>query len=225
MILFETTLIAGVSAAILSASVGPWGVEWGTTTQLVAYTVAVGAGWAGLAAVFSHFSTVAYRDYAVSILVDTGLLYLALEHEPAEMLTSLKAAERIMRLSPAKSPSVLSFRHRMLALVRRFTACAAAIGFYPQPAMWRTARTVLFALTAGLLGIFAWLVWSAYLAARQELTFAELPLKICAVALVWTIMLFTVLAAAQRSAPVLALADVLLGEDHAGTAVRGGRNL
>jgi len=223
MVLFETTLIAGISSLVLSAEISPWGIEWKPAGELVVTTLSLAAAWTVVAAAFMHAATGAFRSYAVSILVDTGLLYLALEHEPADVLAPLRRAEKVLRLSPASAPSALSFRQRITAFMRRFGACASAIGFYPQPAPWRMLRSVLLALSFGLALIFGWIAFSAYGAARLELPYAGLPLKVSGTALVWSIMASTLLTNAQRNAPPLALAEVLLGDDYSGSAIRAGK--
>jgi hypothetical protein len=145
------TLLAIIAAGILAMRADP---EAGIITLRSvlrgwpAMLIAAGISAAALSGLY-FWSRNLYRAYAQSVLLESGLLYLALEHEPAEILGSLLAPRALVKFGGGAG---LSFRERMLALLRAYPGCCHRLLFqaYPLALRWLDIGLVLGALGLGI---------------------------------------------------------------------------
>ena len=221
LFLLETTFIAGAAALIPQLRLGSFGSGGALNSYIALVCVGAAVAW-GILAIFAlHHLGNYHRSYALSLLTDGGLLYLALEHEPAEAFRALRRRENSFRM--ATSPfSAKSFRHRMLVFMRTFAACAVGVGLQPYPAWSRIASTSIATAIFGLVAVFAWISAKSAQAALQELPMPDNMLRTIDQLLVWLMLALATLHHARLSAPKLALVDLLLGEEQAGKAVLTG---
>ena len=217
--LVETTAIAALAGGLSRVKIDEWGViSFGTVQGGLTAALAAAAVWLVLALVLQRLAREGYRTYIGSLLTDTGLLYLALEHDPHETLKPLTRRETLARLhlNPAAG---LSFRGRMLALLRTYAACAGALGFHAYPALWRwLSRSVDYALIVAA-GLLAWLTYGNMLGAlARELAISPL-VKVAAFSVLLLILVRATGGVARRSGLHLALTDVLQGDVERGQAI------
>lgn len=230
-------LEAGATAAILGAlSTVRFSEEglalFGTASQVLWTAALAGLLWGAATAGVLHFAREEFRFYVKLTLLESGLLYLALEHEPAEVLRPLCRGTQPGRLA-ANPAGGVSFAKRMQALLRGYAACASAVGCQPYPAWSRYTASAMGALVAGLTVAAAWLVWSLRQVSELPELYGVDPAVVYSPEPGWILQGFGVvlllcaavyllsaaLSQAKRTAVMLALVDVLHGP------VAGGRAL
>ncbi len=159
-----STLTAMLASLVLSAQIDPELGYYSGRSLLAAWPWVLFGGAAALAllAAAYHWALEQYRYFAAWTLLDSGLLYLALEHEPAEMLGALARRERSVRLGPggllanaagnsAMAGGALSFRGRMDALLRSYPACCHALLYQAWPGLLRWVDLGVILLSAACL--------------------------------------------------------------------------
>jgi hypothetical protein len=170
--------------------------------------------WFALGAPLYAWAQLACARYCVDVLTGSGLLYLALEHEPGEELALLKCAENLKRLGFG-APVAHSFRERIQTLLAKYPAATRALGYPAYPALVRRVASLVNIALAGLLVFFALLVRRELLAARVDLD-PRLALLVryfsVAIAL---ILLRAVFQLACATGLRLGLCALLLGEEEA----------
>lgn len=223
LFLAETTLIAGLATLLPQVELSPYGSQLNISPSVGWIAVGVAVAWGVVAALTLHFLGRYHQGYASSLLTDGGLLYLALEHEPAEAFRALRQGENRLRLS-ANVHSVKSFRQRMLVFLGKFAACAAGAGFQPYPAGSRMATSAIVAAIVGFGVAFGWMVVKSVQAAWLELPMDNTMMHAIGQALVWLVLALATINHVRRSAPKFALVELLIGEEPIGKAVlTGGR--
>lgn len=219
--LAETTLIAGLATLLPQVELSPWGSQLNISPSVGWIAVGVAVAWGVVAAVALHYLGRYHQSYASSLLTSGGLLYLALEHEPAEAFRALRASENRLRLSTS-TLSTRSFRQRMLVFMRKFAACAAGAGFQPYPAGSRLATSAIVAAIVGLGAAFGWMVVKSVQAAMLELPLDNTLMHTIGQVLVWLVLALATINHVRRSAPKFALVELLIGEEPIGKAVLTG---
>jgi len=210
--LIESAFVAFLAGAWLGlrAVETDWGVDLSFSRATPYYALGAAALWLAGGATLMYFARNAHRDYVASLLAESGLLYLALEHEPAELLGPLRRREMLSQLR-GRTPLALSFSARMLALLTSYPACASKLGFHPWPRLWRLSERGLVLLTVAVLGAL-WLklmpAVQLALIGQYEYPPALRPLGAAALALI--LACFT-LAHARKLGLWLALVEVLHG--------------
>lgn len=215
----ETTLIAGIATAVTQIRFDdvnlPYLPSPGLATLL---SLAVAAVWALVALNALNYVRSFLAAYISSILVETGLLYLAIEHDPHDRMRSLGGMPALPN-SPARGKADISFKKRMYALVTRYAACANSLGFQPYPAAWRLALVSMVGAALGVAVLFGYIAVQSLDAARLGMAHPAFALKLLGNLLVWLILGIFIVDHPRRSAPKIALADVLVGDDETGQAV------
>ncbi len=210
--LVETAAIAAIAGGFSGLKIDEWGsLTIGSWRGGLLSAAIAAALWLALGALLYRVSQAAYRSYIATLLVDTGLLYLVLEHDSHEALRPLKRRELWTQLK-LSAGSELSFRGRVLCFLRTYSACAGALGFHPYPALWRNiGRWLDYALLLAV-PAFSFVVYVAVMDALAYNTVDAPLLK----PLGGFVLLLTLIRAtrgmARRSGLWLALVDVLLGE-------------
>lgn len=150
--LVESAFVAFLAGAWLGlrAVETDWGVDLSFSRATPYFALGAAALWLLGGGALMHFARSAHRDYVASLLGESGLLYLALEHEPAETLAALRRRESLSQLR-GRTPLALSFSARMLALLASYPACASRLGFHPWPRLWRYLERGLVLLTVVVL--------------------------------------------------------------------------
>jgi hypothetical protein len=176
--------------------------------------------WLAVGFVLSRLARAAQQQWCGWVLAESGLLYLALEHEVAEYLRPLRRREGLLR--GRYGGAGLSFRARLYALLLSYPACAAVLGWRAWDARWLWAER-LCALTG--LGCGAWLAWRLSQlmlmvlnswAGGEELNYPALK-PLGALTLLAMLASFT-LAHARRTGLWLAAVELLHGEVQHGAA-------
>ncbi|MCC7477440.1 hypothetical protein IT575_03185 [bacterium] len=223
-----SVMLAGL---VLGARVDPQLGVYSLRSLLAAWpsVLLAGALGLGLLAPAYYWALAQYRYYCAWTLLDSGLMYLALEHEPAEMLGALASRERRARHGAAgllgagagagQAGGALSFRGRMDALLRSYGACCNALLYqaWPAPLRWLDLG-VIFISAAGL-------IWIGLLIGTAVLPYMLNPygaapgaqvlgqLRLAALCVLAAMLMRGCLRRARFDALRLALADVLEGED------------
>ncbi len=229
-------LEAGATAAILGAIStvrfdASGYVQFGTFAAVLWTAAGAGLLWGAVSAAVLRLARAELRFYIQLTLLESGLLYLALEHEPAEALRSLRQQAHWSRLAANPAGNV-SFAQRMQAVLRTYPACASALGYQPYPAWARYTAAALTTLASGLALGAIWMITFATQTGPQPdpLSFGAtvtgstasgslmrnlgLSLLTCAVAY----LLSATLGQARRTAVMLALVDILHGPVEPGRA-------
>jgi len=219
--LLETSATAALLGALGGLSFDEYGFPaFGTWQQIALRTAACGFGWLGLGLLLSYLVREACRAYQCSVLLDGGLLYLALEHEPAEYLTALRQRGRF---SPGNPAAGLSFAARMTRLLAGYPRLAGAIGYQPYPAGVRWLDLALTTLLGGLGLLLVYYLsvnlWPMVL--REE--HAPGWLRLAGAAVVLCYLGHAAVVQARRTGLFLALADILLEDQADGEARYAGR--
>jgi len=210
--LIETAAVAALAGGFSGLKIDVWGMltfgSWGSGLLSAAIATAL---WIVLGALLYRVSQAAYRRYIATLLVDTGLLYLVLEHDSHEALKPLKRRELWTQLK-LSTGSELSFRGRVLCFLRTYAPCADALGFHPYPALWRNiGRWLDYALLLGG-AAFGFVVYVAVINALAYYTVGTPLLKPLGGFVLLLPLCRATLGMARRSGLWLALVDVLIGE-------------
>jgi len=217
--LIETTAIALVAGALSSMRIDEFRqLTFGTPSQIAFAALIAAAAWLILGSLLYHVAQGGHRAYIAEVLSSTGLLYLALEHEPGAMLPALTRQEKFAQLT-LRQGAGHTFRQRMLNFLRCYPACSSAAGFHPYPALWRLVNRAL-TVAAVLLGA-GYLYYIVYhLAPMFPLDPSYPPkLRLAAGVLLVLILARATIGQARRTGLFLALCDVLLGDEQTGYAV------
>ncbi|MBN2081667.1 hypothetical protein JW859_05595 [bacterium] len=221
--LVSTVFLAGLAGLIGNLRLDEWGFfSFGDSAGALWSALGTAALWLGLALAISHFAGTAYRDYIAGVMTDTGLLYLVLEHDPHEVLKPLTQRETwaTLRLKPGQDG--LSFRGRMLLMLKTYPACVASLGFHPYPQLLRwTARIMDYVLIA-LTATFACVIYRSVSDALAAIPPALPLLKVLAWSLLALILVRATLGITRRTALWLALVDVFVGDIDRGKAILAG---
>lgn len=149
--LLETTataaLLGALSMARLDQELTP---HFGTPQQTLWAALIAGTVWCLVTAGALHLAREEVRFHTELTLLESGMLYLALEHEPAEILPVLRRGKSWSQVA-ANPAGGLSFAARMQALLRAYPACARKLGYPPFPAWMQTVTTAIVVLLLGLL--------------------------------------------------------------------------
>lgn len=153
--LLEAAATAAILGALSTAQFDEYTYfSFGTPQHVLWSALIAGGVWLGLAAAGLYFAREECRFFAHLQLLESGLLYLALEHEPAEMLTALR--RRLNFAQYGGNPAAgQSFATRMQRLLACYPACARAVGYEAYPRWTRWAEAGLAWL---LLILLAWLL-------------------------------------------------------------------
>lgn len=152
-------LVVLVAAPILAVLLVFEAFDLGYELQLVPapfliLSIAVNALTFILAIVLLNWMCEVARRHAARVLTDGGLLYAAIEHEPAEALRSLRR-RTIPGTRLANPGASLSFRRRLADLIATYNTCAVAIRQRPLPPLLsgirQTALGTLTVLSAAVL--------------------------------------------------------------------------
>jgi hypothetical protein len=176
--------------------------------------------WGAVTAGLLHYAREELRRYIQPTLLDSGLMYLALEHEPAELLRGLRQGTRLLTLAANPAGSI-SFASRMQALLRFYPACANAVGFHPFPAWARYTALVLVTLLTGLMICVITMLYNIMYQISELSIDPQLSLLRLATYAMYTIavyMLNLTFIQARRTAAMLALVDILHGPVQPGRA-------
>lgn len=210
--LVESSFIAALAGAWLGLSVREtdWGAELYVSRATLWLALGAAAVWCAAALALMRWAREAQRQYIAQLLTESGLLYLALEHEPAELLAALKRRETLGRLKPAGALA-LSFSARMLALLQTYPACAAALGYQAWPRLQRyLERGAGLASLATVLWLLYLLAAPVMLALAGDFNYPPALRPLGALAVLLILLSFT-LAHARKTGLWLALVDVLHG--------------
>lgn len=212
--LIESALVAFLAGAWLGlrAEELAWGVELSFSRATPYIALGCAALWLAGGGALMYYARSAHRAYVAELLCDSGLLYLALEHEPADQLRSLRRRETLsqFRATP-RGALALSFAARMLALLASYPACASALGFHPWPKLWRYSERGLVLLTVAMLGaLWLKLMPAIQLALIGQFIYPPALRPLGAASLGLILACFT-LAHARKLGLWLALVDVLHG--------------
>jgi len=220
--LLETAAISMLAGALTSVH-----LEYGRIIRignpqhaLVAGLVAAGL-WLVIGTLPYTFLLSRIRAYVTSLLVDTGLLYLVLEHDPHDALKPMRRRETIAKLK-LNPQSELSFRGRILIFLRTYSSCAGSLGFHAYPGFVRRIGMVVNYALILVAGLFAVQV---YLGVQNALSFHAvqlLPLKVSAWMLLILILSRATIGIARRFGLWLALTDLLIEDQADGRAVLAG---
>jgi len=210
--LVETTAIAALAGGLSGIKLDEWGtLTVGSPAEGVTWAVVAAASWIMVGSILYYFARQGQRAYIGSVLVQTGLLYLVLEHDPHDALKPLRQRETWLRLR-SKPGADLSFRQRMLAFLRVYPKCASILGFEAYPQLWRNFEWSLGAVLVGFIVFYLFLVGQGVLQAlSHELEF-PLHLKAACWLVLALLLLRAMLALARKTGLWLALVDVLIGE-------------
>lgn len=229
---FEATATAAIFGVLATVRFDEYGVaRFGGAALIGGAMASAAAVWCAISAGALHYARAECAFHIRLTLLESGLLYLALEHEPAELLPALRKGRHWSRLA-ANPAGSLSFAARMDALLRNYPACAKALGYPPYPAWCRLAGLALVFLLLGLLLISVYCGWSAVLgifgnapdglAAESDAAAALSPLHTMRVLLTLCGALYLLratLGQAQREGAMLALVETLHGEVLPGRAM------
>ena len=149
--------------------------------------------------------------HCADALTESGLLYLALEHEPGEELALLRRAENLKRLGLGKG-GALSFRERITALLAKYAAACRALGWPAYPLLIRRLELFTNFALAGMLVLFALLVHQEVLAARFDANPRAVLLVRYFTAIIALILTRAVFQLARATGLRLGLCSLLLGE-------------
>ena len=220
--LLETALVAALAGALSMLRIERSGAIiitnpiHGLTTAVIA-----AVAWLVIGALLYRTFIRLIREYITALLVETGLLYLVLEHDPHDALAPLRRREHLARLN-LNAQSALSFRGRMLLFLRTYTGCAGALGFHAYPEFIRRLGRIL---DYGLLlcaGLFAILVWRSVQDALAYQAIALVPLKLSAWVVLLLVLSRSVLSLARKFGLWQALTDLLIDEEAGGRALLAG---
>lgn len=182
------------------------------------WVLTLGAAAALLLSFFYNWARALYSYYCAWTLVESGLLYLTLEHETPEILPALTRAERFSRVGLSAAGGQLSFRLRIGSLLRSYMACCHALLYQPWPGLlrWLDLSLVLVSLAAGVwigcmlyFRVYAWLS-NPYGQPPGAEVF--IPLRICAIIVLILMLARGTLRRARTDGLRLGLADALGGE-------------
>jgi len=212
-----------LQAAVLAAFLGRWlifrpgpgyGLDYFDGSDWVIPVAMVwGVCWLCIASEVLFRTRRACQVYITDMLVESGLLYLVMEHDLPERSESSGVRARLLRLivDPAHPQSL---RMRLTRLIRRYPACARRLRVHPYPRAMRLTVRVLAPVT--ILGGVAYCVLMFAYAALTG------PTTLLSIVVWWMrsggwcgLVGFLTLAAlnlAGRTGLVLALVDVLRGE-------------
>lgn len=183
-----------------------------TTGTLIACGLAGLALWFSLGLPLFAWAQRWCARHCAGVLADSGLLYLALEHEPGEALAALKRTECLKRLSSG-APGELSFRARIGVLLARYPAAANALNYAPYPPLLRKLEFLTNAALSGLLILFALLVRQEVFAARLDADPRVVLLGRYFTGVIALILVRAVLQLARATGLRLGLTGLLLGEE------------
>lgn len=227
----EATATAAILGALSMARLDENGFpDFGSPAQIGWAMLIAGAAWCIVTAAALHYAREECRFHAHLTLLESGLLYLALEHEPAEMLPALRRKRPLSQLA-ANPAGGLSFAARMQALLRAYPACTKALAYQPFPAWIRLTDIAIIALMLGLLVlavIRAWDLVAQLTGAGQadlmpgggnpDLPGSAMGFRLTVLSCGALYLLRTTLGQAKRVGAMLALVDVLHGPVQPGRA-------
>jgi hypothetical protein len=221
LMLIETTAIAACAGALsgVRTTTNDWGLITLEFTPAMLWGALLGAGlWLIAGALLYHYARREHRAYIATLLVETGLLYLVLEHDPHETLPLLRRREQWTMLKPGAQAN-LSFRQRMLAFLRTYPACATTTGFHPYAAFWRWTERILLLGAVCAAAACALFLWEGVTVTLAGGPVFPLKLKLSCWLVLILILVRTALAQARRGGLWLALTSVLIGEVDSGRPV------
>lgn len=220
----ETAAVAALAGGLSNISITEWGqISFGDTQAGLLTALIAAAVWVAIGGLLYKLLEDSFRRYILSLLLETGLLYLVLEHDPHTALAPLRRREILTKLK-LNPQAELSFRGRMLVFLRTYAGCAGVLGFhaYPSHLRWlsRVGDYLLFLLGA----LFIWLVYTNILNALHLQTGISAGLKLTTWALLLLILTRATLGVARKTGLWLALVEALLGDSHdTGRAILTGR--
>ena len=214
--LVETCAVAALAGGLANIRIDDWGtLSFGGLKSGLLMAVLAAAIWGVAGSLLYQWLQTMYSRYITSLLLETGLLYLVLEHDPHDALAPLRYREILSRLK-LNPQAGLSFRGRMLVFLRTYSACAGALGFHAFPAHLRLLGRICDYLLFLLVAIFAWQVYTNVLSVLATRAVISLSLKTTAAILLVVILGRATLGMARRTGLWHALVDALLGPDDGG---------
>ncbi|MCH7471524.1 hypothetical protein IIA79_01030 [bacterium] len=125
--LASTAVVAALAGALSVVRLDEWSAPIIDSLGNAAAMAALFCGlWLGAGHFLLHHAREKCRGYITQVMLDTGLLYLVLEHEPGEALPSLMQQERLARIT-LRQGAGQTFQQRMLNFLRSYAACAAGL--------------------------------------------------------------------------------------------------
>jgi hypothetical protein len=227
----EATATAAILGALSMARLDQSGLpHFGAPAQIGWAMLIAGAAWCAVTAGVLHYAREDCRFHVQLTFLESGLLYLALEHEPAEMLPALRRGKPWSQQA-ANPAGGLSFAARMQALLRAYPACARRLGYQPYPAWTQLAGTASIMLMLGLLvvatvrsfvlvNVFANDTLTDYFASgnNPDLPKSAMAIRYMILSCGVLYLLRATLGQAMRTGVMLGLVDVLHGPVQPGRA-------